>query len=160
MGDANSDDNATSVIIGVPDLVVTDFTVAPMPPIPDVPTTFTVTVKNQGTGLALNPDCNGGFYVDFFTRPVPSYPGAEPSDLCATQHEPIRIGKQATLTAVYTFTSDQINNIHKFFAKADNFDEAHLYGLVPEYNEMNNIGEPIRQLHLPLIMRTSNCQPQ
>ncbi len=157
-GDADPGNNSTNVYIGVPDLVVLDFTVAPLPLEPNAPVTFTITVENQGTGQASNKG-GGGFWVDVFIAPVASYPyeryGEEYGGM-----DPIYPGQQKTLVIRLDdgFTEQEIEEIEEFYVKADN-DGLHPYGLVPESNEMNNIKGPVNpspsnyDIYLPLIQR-------
>ncbi|MCK4473623.1 MAG: hypothetical protein KAW49_17725, partial [Anaerolineae bacterium] len=95
-GDANQANNTTWVYIGVPDLIVTDFTVEPFPLQADVPVTFTIVLENQGTGMAWNPDNESGFYVDVFTKPVVSYPWVGWGDVF-TSADSLAPGHQHTL---------------------------------------------------------------
>ena len=151
-GDANQGNNTTYVYIGVPDLVVADFSFEPDPLRPDVPVIFTIVLENQGTGKALNPANNGGFWVDVFMKPVVSYPWVGYSDIF-TSVPPLAPGAMCTITIPYTqgFTLQQIqNDVHGFYPKVDNHHE-HPYGLVPEYNEMNNVR--MHRVYLPLVFR-------
>ena len=169
-GDANSDDNTAYVYIGVPDLAVLDFTVVPSSPEANKPVTFTITLTNQGTGMAWNPDTHGGFWVDIFIAPVASYPFERFGEAFGGS-PPIAPGTIHSMTIIHSgFTEQEIQDIEEFYVKADNHADpvyedgrfirwTRLYGLVPEYNEMNNLGEPItlndpfQYIYLPLIMR-------
>ena len=171
-GDANPDDNTAYVYIGVPDLVVLDFTVVPLSLEPNMPVTFTITLLNQGTGMAWNPDSHGGFWVDIFTAPVPSYPFERFGEIFGGS-PPIAPGITHTVTIIHSgFTEQEIRDIKAFYVKADNhadpvFDGegrflgwTRLYGLAPEYNEMNNLGGSItlndplpHTIYLPLVTR-------
>ena len=161
--DGNLDDNTACVHIGVPDLVVTDFTVEPSSPEAGQPVTFTVVVKNQGTGMAwnpeacigdpLNPIC-GGFYVDVFIAPVNSYPFERDGD-CWGKALIIEPGLQRTVVIVHSGFSEQEigEGIERFYVKVDNHG-LHPYGLVPEHNEMNNLYNPWSYYaYLPLVFR-------
>jgi uncharacterized repeat protein (TIGR01451 family) len=151
-GDANQGNNTTYVYIGVPDLVITDFTVEPWPLRPDVPVTFVIVLENQGAGPAWNPANDGGFWVDVFMKPVVSYPWIEYSEIF-TSVPPLDPGAMCTVTIPYTqgFTLQQIqDDVHGFYPKVDNHHE-HPYGLVPEYNEMNNTR--MHRVYLPLVFR-------
>jgi uncharacterized repeat protein (TIGR01451 family) len=170
-GDANPGDNTTSVYIGVPDLVVLDFTVTPHAVKADKPVTFTVVLKNQGTGEARNPSPSGGpFWLDVFTSTVPSYPWVRFGELWISVL-PIAPGGQRTVTLVHEagFSEEEIRTIDDFYVKVDNYAEAvlddggrvigwtDLYGLVPEYNEMNNVSAPSNSpdsydIHLPVVL--------
>jgi len=159
-GDANQANNTTWVYIGVPDLVVTGF--APLEPDslqPGVPVTFTIVLENQGTGWAWNPANKAGFWVDVFMKPVASYPWVGYSDIY-TSVDPLAPGTMCTITIPYTqgFTLQQIqDDVHGFYPKVDNHHE-HPYGLVPEYDEMNNSFNPWSYpwsyyAYLPLVFR-------
>jgi uncharacterized repeat protein (TIGR01451 family) len=156
-GDANPGDNAAEAYIGVPDLVVTSFTVAPMPLEANAPTTFTIVVKNQGTGMAWNPDSEGGFWVDLFIAPVPSYP-SQRYGIDYTGIPPLAPGQQYTATIIHTFSEQQIMEITAFYVRVDNEKAEKPYGLVPESDEMNNLGGPVQPfniIYLPLVQRRS-----
>jgi uncharacterized repeat protein (TIGR01451 family) len=164
VGDANPEDNIAYVTIGVPDLTVVDFTVEPVDPLPpNVPVTFTVVLTNQGTGMAWNPDTEGGFYVDVFTATVPSYPFVRYSEIYTVVY-PLAPGAGKTIVLTYPgFSEEQIREqIQAFYVKADNYEPmggTYLWGLVPEYDEMNNVAYVV-----PLTARftatpTSGCEP-
>ncbi|MCK4316639.1 MAG: DUF11 domain-containing protein, partial [Anaerolineae bacterium] len=154
-GDANQANNTTWVYIGVPDLIVTDFTVEPFPLQADVPVTFTIVLENQGTGMAWNPDNETGFFVDVFIAPVVSYPFVRWSDIF-TSADSLAPGHQHTLVITHSGFSEQEirEEIEGFYVKVDNYadpiyDEegriigwTRLYGIVPEHNEMNNLFNP------------------
>jgi uncharacterized repeat protein (TIGR01451 family) len=164
--DTNPGDNTDYVYIGVPDLVVTDFTVEPLPLKPNVPVTFTVTVSNTGTGWALNPDVEAGFWVDVFTAPVASAPYERYSEKGIWNgFNPVPPGTEdavvITLTRTYTglptgliqFSEQEILRIREFYVKVDNHED-HPYGLVPESNEWNNLRVlRLPRVHLPLVLR-------
>ena len=152
-GDAKSSDNSVEVYIGVPDLVVVSFTVEPMPLQTETPTTFTIVIENQGTGIAWNPKSEGGFWVDVFFAPVASYPSERYGDLF-TGVNPIAAGGRYTATIHHTLTEQEIREITAFYVRVDNEAAQDPYGLVPESDEMNNLGEPIyplRLIYLPLV---------
>jgi len=162
-GDANPDDNTTSVYIGVPDLVVADWTIKPKPGSlqVNVPVTFNVTLMNQGTGWALNPDVRtgmAGLWIDVFIAPVASYPWERYSEKGLFAGMPaLAPGATHALTLTHGgFSEEEIQEIHSFYVKVDNH-ELYPYGLVPEFNEMNNLGEPIdpwlARMYLPLILK-------
>jgi len=147
--DGNLDDNTACVHIGVPDLIVTGFTVEPSSPEAGQPVTFTVVVKNQGTGMAWNPDVEAGFWVDVFIAPVASYPFERDGD-CWKAAPPIEPGLQHTLTITHSGFGEAIET---FYAKVDNHG-LYPYGLVPEYDEMNNLFDPWSYyVYLPLVFR-------
>jgi uncharacterized repeat protein (TIGR01451 family) len=164
-GDANSADNTISVTIGVPDLIVTDFTVEPWPLQPDVPVIFTVTLKNQGTGPALNPENMSGSALDVFTGYVVSWPFDRYSEKDIWDYHPVLDpGEEHTMLLTLTrhpdgtpkgpitFTQQEIDEIQAFYVKADNFGEND-YGLIPESNEMNNVFPRVRYLYLPMVLK-------
>ena len=164
VGDANPDDNTTYEYIGVPDLVVTDFTVEPSPLQPGQPVIFTAVVKNQGTGMAWNPDNQGSFYVDVFIALVVSYPFDRYSEKAIYASVPsLAPGQTYTVILAYPsgFTQWEIEHeIKGFFLKVDNY-HLPLYGLVPERDEMNNVRGPVNpwpqpganHVYLPLVLR-------
>jgi hypothetical protein len=155
--DADPADNTAYAFVGVPDLVVTGFTVEPFPPQPDEPVTFTIVVKNQGTGMAWNPDNQGGFYVDVYKAPVASYPYDRDGDIYAAP--PVLAADETytfTITHLEGFNAESLRQIQAFYVKVDNYHRSS-YGLVPESDEMNNLGEPIilrpYRIYLPLIAK-------
>jgi len=168
--DALPTDNIAHLFIGVPDLVVTDFAVEPLPLRPDTPLTFTVVLENQGTGMAWNPSVQGGFWLDIFTAPVVSYPFDRYSELGIYAGVP-PLAPGATYTMLITQTgppyserivlsAQELESLEGFYVKVDNFDNApYGYGLVPEENEWNNLGPAISRqaglymIYLPLIAR-------
>jgi hypothetical protein len=51
------------------------------------------------------------------------------------------------------FTQEEIDGIDSFYAKIDNFDKPP-YGLVPEYDEENNVWPALsKDVYLPLVAR-------
>ncbi len=167
--DANPTNNSVYLSIGVPDLVVTDFTFEPRPLVPNRPVTFTVVVENQGAGIAWNPDNLGGFWLDLFTAPVLSYPW-DGWGFTYAGVNPIPPGESQIITIHHAgFSEQQIASIEAFYAKVDNHQrmnsqgqpEALQYGLVPERNEYNNVSLPLdpmagdHTIYLPLILRSA-----
>ena len=166
VGDANPADNTTAITVTVPDLVVTGFTVDPWPLVAYHPVTFTVTLKNQGTGRALNPNVGpgSGSALDVFIRPVVSCPFERYSEKNIWDYHP-ELGPGAEYTMVLTltgpyptprerimFTQEEINDIQAFYIKVDNHAEND-YGLIPESNEMNNVLPRVRYLFLPMVLK-------
>jgi len=170
--DAYPADNTVDVWTGVPDLAVVDFSVEPLPPEPNEPVTFTVVLENQGTAVAQNPAPTGaGFWVDIFIAPAPSCPWKRYSEKeIFAEVFPLSPGVQYTLTIPYTFTAQEIREqIQAFYVKVDNYAEpvrdegdriigwTDLWGLVPESDEMNNLGGPIdpgiHRVYLPLALK-------
>jgi hypothetical protein len=155
--DANPADNTVYTFIGVPDLVVTRFTVEPSLPQPDEPVTFTIVLENQGTGTAWNPNNQGGFWLDVFVTPVASYPYERDGDIYAVP--PVLAAGETytfTITHLEGFNAKILRQIQAFYVKADNYHHPS-YGLVPESDEMNNLGDPIilrpYPVYLPLIAK-------
>jgi uncharacterized repeat protein (TIGR01451 family) len=154
-GDAVPGDNSVEAYIGVPDLVVVDFTVTPMPLQAGTPATFTIVIENQGTGMAWNPDNEGGFWVDLFIAPVESYPSQD-YGVAFTGVDPLAPGQQTTCVITHTFTAQQITDITAFYVRVDNEWAELPYGLVPESDEMNNLGGPVQPfnyIYLPLVQK-------
>jgi uncharacterized repeat protein (TIGR01451 family) len=156
--DANPANNKITVTIGVPDLVVVDCSFEPSPLPPNVPVTFTVVVKNQGTGTAWNPEsCRGPvcapFYLDVFINPVVSYPYDRDGDFYTTVG-PIEPGTTYTYTIKHGGFED--GQMQMLYVKVDNHD-IHFYGLVPESVEMNNVAvcgdTDLHHLYLPLVKK-------
>ena len=156
-GDTSPDDNSVGAYIGVPDLVVLDFTVEPLPIKANAPITFTILIENQGTGMAWNPDVNAGFWVDVFVTPIASYPSEDYGYIYGGV-DPIPPGHQQTVVITHTFTDTEVlEEIEAFYVRVDNEDDPRPYGLVPESNEMNNLGGPVDpspsdySIYLPLV---------
>jgi uncharacterized repeat protein (TIGR01451 family) len=155
-GDDNPDDNTFLVTIGVPDLVVSRFVVAPIPPGPGELVTFTIVLGNLGTGKAWNPDNGSGFFVDVLTSSVASYPFERYGNIYEAV-APIEAGSVHTLVITHAgFSGQELGTISAFYVKADNF-ELSPFGLVPEYNEMNNVAGPVAVwpygVYLPVVKR-------
>jgi uncharacterized repeat protein (TIGR01451 family) len=167
--DANPNDNTFHAYVGVPDLIVADFTFEPYPMEPDVPVTFTVVLENQGTGIAWNPEAGAGFFLDIYLGPVSSYsdtPEREGEFFASPKF--IVPGGQSTHVITHTgFSEQQVDETEAFYVKVDNWyapmfyelENPGLYGLVPESNELNNVVGPvflgIKYTYLPLIRRQS-----
>ncbi len=147
-GEANYSDNRALGFVGVPDLVVTGINVSPWPLEPNVPTVFTITVKNQGTGWGWNPDNRAGFWVDVFFGLVSSYPferecdkgiaGAPPPLAPGAEYVQVIANPWYNNQAPILFGAEEIARINSVYVKVDNF-RARAYGLVPEYDELNNV---------------------
>lgn len=170
--DANPADNVATVTIGVPDLVVTDFTVDPYPLQANVPVTFTVTIRNQGTGKAENPtweeEKNDGTFVGIFFGPVASYPCTRNGDILdyiraiPAPPAPASSTRVITMTSPYEdtqeriqFSQEQIREIEAFYVRADSTTQ-NPYGRIPEYDEYNNLGViDLRpwKIYLPLVVK-------
>ena len=151
--------NTTHAVVGVPDLVVREFTVEPLPLHADTPVTFTIVVENRGTGMAWNPDNHGGFWVDIFIDEIPPYPWIRYSEKDLFDAiPPLAPGVQGTVVITHSgFSTHEIHGeIVAFYAKVDNH-EQYPYGLVPESDEMNNVAGPVLPgfyyAYLPLVQR-------
>ena len=100
------------------------------------------------------------FWTDVFTASVASYP-FERYGVIYGGPPPLAPGTSFTLTLVHDgFTERQVaRGIDAFYVKLDN-DGAYAYGLVPEFDEMNNVAGPVDphpglsyRLYLPLMVR-------
>ena len=155
--DIDPNNNTTSVHIGVPDLLISDLSVEPGPASvqENVPTTFTftITLMNQGTGMACNPDGMGDFYVDVFTTPVDSYPCQCNSEICEVC-DPVAAGIQPSPVVITRVITPRAHSL-VFYAKVDNH-PLHPYGLVPESDEMNNLAVWPPRVYLPVVLRNWN----
>jgi uncharacterized repeat protein (TIGR01451 family) len=167
-GDVDPTNNAVDHFVDAPDLTITNLEVAPWPLEPDVPVVFTITVKNRGreSGWAWNPDNRGGFWVDIFLDPVSSYPFERYSGRgIAVVSPPLAPDAEIDLVVeeVYpwiedlkgpiVFNEQDVAEITAFYAKIDNFEDP-AHGLVPEYNEQNNVWPALSKwLYLPLVAR-------
>jgi uncharacterized repeat protein (TIGR01451 family) len=152
--DENLADNATSVRIGVPDLVVDSLSVEPDPASvqPNVPVTFTftITLMNQGTGMAWDPDDGGGFFVDVFTAPVASYPFDRRGEFYGEVDAIAPGSKSPSLVVTTPITPGDRGPI--FYIKVDNHGR-YPYGLVPEFDEMNNLAVWPPRVFVPTVLR-------
>ena len=153
--------------IGVPDLSIAQVIVPPV--VAGQKFTATLIINNGGLGAACNPSSCGGFYVDAFIDPAtqpPSYPYVSDGYPYATV-PPVAAGSTATVSiANIQFAPGQD---FVLYFKVDNFNcspsdgkdpclPSHsLGGLVPEYNESNNVAGPIEVPHsvvyLPLLQK-------
>ncbi|CAG0936747.1 Ice-binding protein 1 [Thermoflexales bacterium] len=159
--------------IGVPDLRIAQVIVPPSV-VHGQKFTATLIISNAGLGRACNPKAIhcGGFYVDAFIDPaVPplSYPFEYYGEPYAGV-PPIAAGESITVVMPnLVFTPAQRSIL---YFKLDNFDcspldntdpclPSHsLGGLVPEYNEQNNVIGPIAltgfTVNLPLILKNAH----
>jgi hypothetical protein len=165
--------------LGVPNLVIEDVAVAA-----DVwlgqPGWLTVTIRNTGTGPACGVYSFGEpciacectqFALDPFLdpeTPPPSYPFKEYAD-CFVFVDPVLPGLAET--AVISFTANPsfqgvvgfcaVTMPREIWLKIDNWDPGDFrftatLGLVPEYNEFDNVFGPVTpgyDLYLPLLLR-------
>jgi hypothetical protein len=154
-----------SALIGVPDLVIDRVNVPPAT-VANRPFTVTVVIRNAGLGRACNPSNCGGFYLDTFVDPAappPSYPFVSYGSPTIPIITTIAAGQVLTVTVPnisYTTTQKRI-----LYFKVDNYGCPGVTclpvgskgGLVPEYNEGNNVSGPIAlptiTVRLPLILR-------
>jgi len=165
--DSNATDNESSSFIGVPDLVVESITVSPETILVGTPVTFTVRVRNQGTGPAWNPNGKLPFYVNVFLDqgPPPSYPSSAVSPDVWGVSTPIYPGQVRDVQLSYSGFSTM--GEHIAYAKVDNYyypDNPTVwqrFSLVPESDESNNVFGPVGvemgqgtfNVYLPLVLR-------
>lgn len=159
---------AEATLIGIPDLSI-EHVMLPAAISPGTPFTVTVVVRNHGTGKACNPrstNCTSGTWMDAFVDPATppaSYPFQSYGDPF-TGVPAIGPGLTATITVANIMFMPMQDPILYF--KIDNYSctinnsclpNGSLGGLVPEFNETNNVIGPIRlnsyQLYLPVIRR-------
>lgn len=144
-----------TTMVGVPDLRITSVSV-PAAVSPGQKFTATLVISNAGPGKACNPSNCGGFYVDTFVDPAappPSYPYVADGYPFAVVPSVAAGSTVTVLIANLSFTTAQQP---KLYFKIDNFDcsppngadpclpSRSLGGLVPEYNESNNVAGPIK----------------
>jgi hypothetical protein len=157
-------------LLGIPDLTIQQVIIPPTIT-PGKKFTVTLIIRNNGLGRACNPNstnCNNGTYVDAFVDPdVPplSYPFSGYSKENLYSGVPsIAPGLTATVNIInISFTPAQRPRL---YFKVDNYNCAGSSaclpsgsqgGLVPEYDETNNVAGPIviniNKIYLPLIRR-------
>jgi len=170
--DSNSTDNASSPFIGVPDLVIEDITITPETLLVGMPVTFTVRVRNQGTGPAWNPYNKGGFYVNVFvdkTSPPLSYPAVpiDPGDTNVLWGVSSAIYPGQTRDVHFTYPGFSTMEGHSVYAKVDNYYYPanpilwQRASLAPESDESNNVsgpapvimGQGATNVYLPIVLR-------
>ncbi len=154
--------------IGIPDLSIAQVIVPPAI-VSGQKFTATLIVRNNGLGRACNPSNCGGFYVDAFIDPA-TPPASYPYGTDGYPYAIVPpIAANSSITVVMpnlVFTPNQRFNL---YFKVDNFNcsppdhtdpclPSHsLGGLVPEYDESNNVAGPITltsyTVRLPVIMR-------
>jgi uncharacterized repeat protein (TIGR01451 family) len=159
-----------ATLIGVPDLSITQVIVPPAV-VPGQKFSATLVIRNNGLGQACNPkavNCSG-FYVDAFINPAtppPSYPFQRYGDPYAGV-PPITAGGSVTVVVPNLVVTSTQHSILYF--KIDNFDcnpsdhsdpclPSHSSGgLVPEYDETNNVAGPIspasNKIYLPFVRK-------
>ncbi len=158
----------STTFIGVPDLVI-DQVIVPPAILPNRPFTVTVVIRNAGLGRACNPSNCGGFYLDTFidpTAPPPSYPFVSYGSPLTPIFTTLAAGQVLAVNVTnISFTPTQ-NRILYF--KVDNYGcpgtsclpVGSQGGLVPEYDEQNNVIGPIAltsfTVHLPLIVKNGH----
>lgn len=111
--DETNNDFAMVFSTAAPDLIIQDITWTPQSPIKNDPVTWSVTVKNQGTGRADS--CFVGYYIDEVYQ-------------TAIKINALESGASTTISIEFTATS----STHQLRAIAD------IYMTVPESNEDNN----------------------
>jgi hypothetical protein len=161
-----------TTVLGVPDVVVESVTFSPAAVSPGELFTATVTIRNEGTGRACNPDtfpC-GPLSVDVFVDPItPTI--SFPFDPYWDDFEYVsQIDPGQARIATFTNLSFTTTNDFILYFKVDNWDctlgtpcipDSAQHGLVPESDEYNNVlmvQVPValtNKVYLPLIM-TSN----
>jgi uncharacterized repeat protein (TIGR01451 family) len=160
-------ERSAATFIGIPDLLIAQVLVPPAV-VPGQKFTVTVIISNAGSGRACNPKSTAcsGFYLDTFIDPaIPpsSYPFQHYGDPYVGV-SPIAPGLTATINIPnLSFTAAQRFIL---YFKIDNFNCAvndpclpsgSQGGLVPEYNETNNVTGPIvlssYKVYLPLVKR-------
>ena len=163
----NKLDNVATSFIGIPDLVIDEIKVTPDPPVPNQSVTFTVVIRNRGTGLGANPNVpgGGGFYIDLFIDPEPapwSYPWNAWGDLYKFT---TALPAGGTRDIAFVLPGGLSNQDHDVYAKVDNFLDPGLAlwqrnSLVPESDEQNNVTwtpvsrpEPESTIFLPIVLR-------
>jgi len=163
--------DSSTAFIGVPDLSIAQVIVPPSI-VSGQKFTATLIISNTGLGRACNPSNCGGFYLDAFIDPATppqSYPYVSDGYPYVIV-PPIAAGTSITVAVPnLVFTPAQQPRL---YFKIDNFNcsppngtdpclPSHsLGGLVPEYNESNNVIGPISlsgfKVYLPLIKRNSS----
>jgi uncharacterized repeat protein (TIGR01451 family) len=154
--------------LGVPDLVIENVTFSPSAVIPGKEFTATVTVRNVGTGRACNPKAQpcGSFAIDAFISPAvpPPSVGFNGYGEAFAYVAPLAAGQSIGVKiANLVFTANQRPTL---YFKVDNWDcvagdpclPSHSSGgLVPEYDETNNVAGPITapgfRTYLPYVRR-------
>jgi len=153
--------------VGIPDLVIDEIWATPGLPTPGRPVTFTVILRNQGTGLAGNPNVpgGGGFWVDLFIDPASapqSYPWNGDGDFLVFT---AALAPGETREMVFELPAGLKEQDHQVYVKVDNFRDPDLEpwqqnSLVPESDEENNVasisvamGEPAENhIFLPVVL--------
>ncbi|MFZ5916947.1 MAG: PKD domain-containing protein [Chloroflexota bacterium] len=140
-------DNQVNTLIGIPDLVIDQIQVSPSLPTPDRPVTFTVWLRNQGTGLAGNPNVpgGGGFWVDLYIDPDPapqSFPWNVDGDVFIFTQS---LAAGASRQIVFVLSDGLSGQFHEVYAKVDNYPPNPTLplwqqsSLIPESDEGNNV---------------------
>jgi uncharacterized repeat protein (TIGR01451 family) len=170
--DADLETNTFYAPLGVPNLVITEVDVDPVIR-GGKPGYLTVTVENKGYGRACGSfpgeiACRGA-NVDVFVNPTTepkSFPVANYGD-CFVNFDPIQPGLTRSLLISFTSLDPggqsglcKAGPIVALWLKADNWTtddqqpSVEEYGLVPEFNEWDNvIPVPFPDAYLPIIIR-------
>jgi uncharacterized repeat protein (TIGR01451 family) len=163
--DGNSGNNVKMAPLGVPDVIIKSVEVNWVSLLGHQHGQHvTVTLKNQGGGWACNPigftppEC-GGFWIDLYINPDPaplSYPSDDYYGEVAAQSTGILPGM--TKDIVFSFALPQDKQPPLFlYVRLDNSgpNPERPYGLVPEYNELNNVFGPVALgygVYLPVVL--------
>jgi uncharacterized repeat protein (TIGR01451 family) len=154
--------NQAASSIGIPNLVIDQIRVEPATPSTDGPMTFTVVIRNQGTGWAWNPVNKSSFFLDLFLDPDPtpeSYPCNNLGDRYATIAP---LAPAQTREIVFVYESGLSSQSHVVCAKVDNYKNENFApwqqnSLVPESDENNNVKcisvDPENYIFLPIVVR-------
>jgi uncharacterized repeat protein (TIGR01451 family) len=151
----------------LPDIVITDMTVSPASPAADEPITVTVTVHNQGFITTTNEYGTAWFYVEIYAKlsgDAPTDPGDHEGGTDPARWEfqmtsaGLAPGQYDTLTYHIVLTD---TTIYTFYAQADVTWWGQPLGLVPEWDETNNIYTygPVdvvsgdQFIYLPLVLK-------
>jgi hypothetical protein len=160
--------DSKTTFIGVPDLSIAQVIIPPAIA-PGQKFTATVIIRNGGLGRACNPSNCGGFYLDTFLDPAtppPSYPFVTYGSPIIPITTTIAAGQVLTVNVQnLSFASTQKPIL---YFKVDNYGcpgstclpVGSKGGLVPEYNEDNNVSDRITSanyaVHLPIILRNAH----
>jgi hypothetical protein len=105
------------------------------------------------------PDYCARFYIDLFINPDPipvSFPSGPPfSQIYFSRAGPIMPGQsEAYSPGAFALPPDAHQPVF-LYVRVDNFNPERAFGLVPEYNELNNVFGPItieHDIYLPIAL--------